>query len=82
MMLSELNYAHLVAAQEAVLTRELEQRRRMLERLEEEGAAQPTPARGRRDRNPGAILRVLRALRMPRRSRDTIDPCPTCPSPA
>jgi hypothetical protein len=76
MFLSELNYVHLLAEREAVITRELELRRRLQERLDEQRAAAPAIASLRRRRS------LAEMLRMPQRTRDAVDPCPTCPSPA
>lgn len=56
MLVSELNFPHLMAEREARLTRELERRRVVLERLGEETAR---PARTRR-------TRAVSSERMPR----------------
>ena len=71
MLISELTFPHLMAEREAQLTRELERRRMLLERLDD-GSGRPT----RRHRHG----RSESSERMPRAERQTghrpTDPCP------
>ena len=65
MLISELTFPHLLAEHEAHLTRELERRRVVLERLNDETADRPAR---RHSRRVGAVA----SERMPRAERETI----------
>ena len=64
MLISELTFPHLLAEHEARLTRELERRRVVLERLDDETADRPA---GRHSRRIDAVT----GERMPRAGRET-----------
>ena len=64
MLISELTFPHLLAAREARLTQELEQRRVMLERLDDESADRPSRRHSRR-------VDTVASERMPRGGRET-----------
>jgi len=72
MLISELTFPHLMAEREAQLTRELERRRVLLERLDD-GSGRPT--RERRHGHPASSERVPRARRQSLGPRST-DCCP------
>jgi hypothetical protein len=73
MLISELTFPHLMAEREAQLTRELERRRVLLERLDD-GSVRPTR---RRRHGPSAS-----SERMPRAGSQSTGRRPTDPSPA
>lgn len=73
MLISELTFPHLLAEREAQLTRELERRRVVAERLED-----AAPQSGRRMRHAPAGS----SERMPRAGRETTGPRATDPCPA
>ena len=73
MLISELAFPHLMAEREAQLTRELERRRVLLERLDD-GSGRPT--RGRRHGHP------VSSERMPRAGQQAMGPRPTDACPA
>ena len=64
MLISELTFPHLLAEHEARLTRELEQRRVVLERLDDETAGRPARRHSRR-------VDAVASERMPRADRET-----------
>jgi hypothetical protein len=72
MLISELTFPHMLAEREAQLTRELERRRVLLERLAD-GSGRPI--RGRRGRS-------VASERMPQAERQAIGPRSTEPCPA
>ena len=72
MLISELTFPHLMAEREAQLTRELERRRVLLERLDD-GSVRPT--RGRRLDRVASSERMPQARRQSLGSRST-DCCP------
>jgi hypothetical protein len=72
MLISELTFPHLMAEREAQLTRELERRRVLLERLDD-GSGRPT--RRRRHGHSASSERMPRAGRQPMSAPST-DGCP------
>ena len=72
MLVTELSFPHLQVEREVRLTRELERRRVISERLAAD--ARREPDRQSRPWRPW--------FRMPRRERRGMDLCPTCPSAA
>jgi hypothetical protein len=72
MLISELTFPHLMAEREAQLTRELERRRVLLERLDN-GSGRPT--RGRRHDRAASRERMPQARRQSLGPRST-DCCP------
>lgn len=63
MLISELTFPHLMAEHEARLTRELERRRVVLERLDDEAAERPADRHSRR-------VDAVTGERMPRAGRE------------
>jgi hypothetical protein len=72
MLISELSFPHLQAEREAQLTRELERRRVVLERIDEQPAR---PTRGRRHDHEVPSERMPRAERRATGTHST-EPCP------
>ncbi|MBT2517795.1 hypothetical protein J7E29_10150 [Streptomyces sp. ISL-90] len=78
MLISELNFPHIQAEREARLTRELEQRRVVLERIEEErsGGRVPPPKATRIQATHALLPRFASAWsffrRTPRRTREAV----------
>ena len=75
MLISELSFPHLQAARDARLAQELERRRVVLERLDEQGA-------GRTRRAAARTARAATSERMPRAGVEAVGPRPAeaCPA--